>query len=587
MKNRLKPLISIIIPCFNCAKTLEEAVVSCFKQGFSSSDLEIVMVDDGSTDNTKEIMNRLAAKHPEIRTIFHKRNMGGGVTRNTAVKNSRAEVIFCLDSDDILPEGTLLKMQSLMDEKKCDGVGIHNSIKFNNTDTSDIHHIDTFSYAGHKIPFESLLQKDGVLCPLYSTFMHTRSSFEKAGGYPTDHGFDTQGFAWRFLAAGCVAYGCPEASYLHRVGFSKSYYLREADAGRTNYNWQKIFLEHAPLFSDDALNFIESYNCKDFSKDIFADLLKQDIILKGEYLSLLGSESRIHFLPKNKLIYIRRDSILGLYIRIRERLKKNSLIRPTGIWLYGFINRIKNLITEGNEYKRYYRQIEDIKRNKKIVFDLLFGGIGDCLIISTLPRLLKEKYNIDFYLSEKSMERIRHPDIFKLCFELNPFFKGLDMSSETFRMKSFARERSLYSFITDKEGETLLEMLERQFGVKGSGRPEIHYEPHLLKQYEAIILVDNNMITGKKFGRIYEKDAFTKEALKYTNNNDKIEYVNPLKQDLFTYVDMIYSCKRFVGTFSGGASIAACFNKPISLIWPIEGRNHSLYQFRYKILNEF
>lgn len=317
--------LTVIIPCYNCEATLREAVESCYRQGFSPEEFEIVMVDDGSTDGTKKLMEALALEHKNIRTVFHEKNKGGGATRNTANEHASADKIFCLDSDDILPENALSKMVALMDEKKCDGVGIHRSIKFIGSDPSNIDRVDTFGYAGEIIPFESLLQKDGVLSPLYSTFMHTKAAFLKTGGYPTTHGFDTQGFAWRFLAAGLTAYGCPDAEYLHRTHFNKSYYLREAEGGKINYNWQDILKEHLFLFDDETQKFITSFDCRDFSRNLFNELRARKTIFKENYLSLLGTPPVIAEAPSSRK-FIKQKSLAGLFIRARGKARKYGSI---------------------------------------------------------------------------------------------------------------------------------------------------------------------------------------------------------------------------------------------------------------------
>lgn len=272
----------------------------------------------------------------------------------------------------------------------------------------------------------------------------------------------------------------------------------------------------------------------------------------------------------------------GGFIKLKIILKKYPVLRKGLIRLFAFSNRVKCLLTENKSKKEYYKKIEKIKKDKKIVIDLSFGGIGDCLIFSTLPRLLKETYDIDFYLSKKSMKVIRQEDIFKLCFDLNPYFKGLNDSLDVFKLKTFESEKSLYTFISDKDSNNLIEILEKQFGVKGRGRPEIYYKPNLLNEYKEKVLVDENSISGKRFGWEFKSNAFYTEALKNCINKDSIEYVNPKNQDLFTYIDMIYSCKYFIGTSSGGASISACFDKSFSVILPQNAMDGSIYQFVFK-----
>ena len=85
--------LSIIIPCYNCAETLEEAVDSIYRQALTLP-FEIIMVDDCSTDKTVKIMDKLKNRYKETKVFNHEKNQGGGVTRNTAVEKSTGDIIF-------------------------------------------------------------------------------------------------------------------------------------------------------------------------------------------------------------------------------------------------------------------------------------------------------------------------------------------------------------------------------------------------------------------------------------------------------------------------------------------------------------
>ncbi len=314
----MKPELSIIIPCYNSERTLREAVDSCFKQGLTKP-FEIIMVDDKSTDNTIEVMRTLAGQHPEIQLFFHGTNLGGGATRNTAVKNSTGNVIFCLDSDDILPDRTLVRMLAALTSRNSDGLTIHRSIKFSGTDIQKVHHVDSPTEIDSKITLESLLQKNGLFCPLYVNFMYTRKAFNKLGGYPISHGFDTQGFAWRFICSGLTAYVCKDAEYLHRIHFNESYYLREYNAGGISYNWRDILLEHYYVFNKKALYFILAFNCQDFTRNILTELSQIDDVFVRDYINVCG---KIHPTLKIKLAVqkrVKRSSLKGYYYRLRHR----------------------------------------------------------------------------------------------------------------------------------------------------------------------------------------------------------------------------------------------------------------------------
>jgi glycosyltransferase involved in cell wall biosynthesis len=314
------PKLTIIIPCYNCAATLREAVVSCYTQGFSPNEFEVVMVNDCSTDTTATVMNTLASEYPNIHTHHHTENRGGGAARNTAVTQAKAEVIFCLDSDDLLPEGTLKKMHDFMQQKNCDGVCFEHSVKFRGTDIRDISHTDSYPPSDTPVQFSSLIHKSDSPSPVTVVFMFTKRAWSIVKGYPTHHGFDTQGFGWRFLSAGLTAYICPGTTYLHRVELHQSYYLREWNAGKTNFNMREILFEHLPLFTPEAQAVIQRFNYSDFTRDILSSLEKCTVILADNHTQLLGTLSYASTLSKPFSV-APRDSWRGMWFRLQSRLR--------------------------------------------------------------------------------------------------------------------------------------------------------------------------------------------------------------------------------------------------------------------------
>ncbi|MEN9229285.1 MAG: glycosyltransferase family A protein [Thermostichus sp. DG02_5_bins_236] len=92
------PLISVIIPAFNAALTLEETLRSVMNQSFP--DIEILVIDDGSEDETVAIAKRLAAEDSRI-YIFSYSNGGVSVSRNRGVCHARGEYLSFIDADDL------------------------------------------------------------------------------------------------------------------------------------------------------------------------------------------------------------------------------------------------------------------------------------------------------------------------------------------------------------------------------------------------------------------------------------------------------------------------------------------------------
>jgi glycosyltransferase involved in cell wall biosynthesis len=92
-----KPLISVIIPTYNRADLIERAIASVIQQSYEN--LEIIVVDDASQDNTAEVVSRFCDRR--VRYVCHQTNQGGSEARNTGINRSEGQYIAFLDSDDI------------------------------------------------------------------------------------------------------------------------------------------------------------------------------------------------------------------------------------------------------------------------------------------------------------------------------------------------------------------------------------------------------------------------------------------------------------------------------------------------------
>jgi len=94
-----KPIVSIITPAFNCEKTINETYESIKNQSFSS--WEWIVVEDCSTDNSYEIIEKIAKKDKRVVLLQTKENSGAAVSRNIGIENARGKYIAFLDSDDV------------------------------------------------------------------------------------------------------------------------------------------------------------------------------------------------------------------------------------------------------------------------------------------------------------------------------------------------------------------------------------------------------------------------------------------------------------------------------------------------------
>lgn len=91
--------LTLVIPCYNEERTLQACIRKVLAIADESLELDVVIVDDGSTDQSVEIAEELSQKHPEVRLIRHDRNQGKGAAVATGFKNARGEFVAIQDAD--------------------------------------------------------------------------------------------------------------------------------------------------------------------------------------------------------------------------------------------------------------------------------------------------------------------------------------------------------------------------------------------------------------------------------------------------------------------------------------------------------
>ncbi len=110
---RMRPKVSVIVPIYNVGECLKYCLESCISQ--TLKDIEIICINDGSTDNSLDILNEYAASDSRIKVLTQK-NQGAGPARNNGIKISTGEFLAFIDPDDLYPNNNIL--QRLYDSAK-------------------------------------------------------------------------------------------------------------------------------------------------------------------------------------------------------------------------------------------------------------------------------------------------------------------------------------------------------------------------------------------------------------------------------------------------------------------------------------
>ena len=113
MDNNLKPLITVLMPCYNCEKFIADSIKSILNQTYKN--FILLIINDGSTDGSPEIIKKFQQLDPRIELLNNKENLGLVGVRNLGIKKINTKYIAFLDSDDIAYPARLEKQLSFLE----------------------------------------------------------------------------------------------------------------------------------------------------------------------------------------------------------------------------------------------------------------------------------------------------------------------------------------------------------------------------------------------------------------------------------------------------------------------------------------
>lgn len=232
-----RPLVSVIIPCYNQGCFLPETLDSVIAQTFSN--WECIIVNDGSSDNTEEIASLYCKKDDRIKYIYQN-NSGLSATRNNGINNSIGKYILPLDSDDKIGHKYMEKAVSILE----------------NNDDIDIVYSRASLFGAMKgewkldeYSLERILGQNCIFCSAF----YRRKDFDVAGGYKTNmkYGFEDWDFWLSIIEK-------KETPKIHRIDEILFFYrIRKKSMARSMDNEKlykmrkQIWCNHKQLYSDN------------------------------------------------------------------------------------------------------------------------------------------------------------------------------------------------------------------------------------------------------------------------------------------------------------------------------------------------
>ena len=215
MGNINKPLVSIIMPLYNSERFVQESLDSCINQTYRN--IEVIVVNDGSTDRSLEIVKDYALIHPQVK-VYTQNNSGACRARNLAFQLSKGDYIMYLDSDDILDETKIEKQLNLIKSHDKYTVALGAWQEF--TDNINVEFESRPYYHDYLNPIDMLVE-------IWSTggyfqtscYLCSREIIEKTGQWNENLSRNQDGeFFCRVLNNASKLYFCNDAKLYYRRG---------------------------------------------------------------------------------------------------------------------------------------------------------------------------------------------------------------------------------------------------------------------------------------------------------------------------------------------------------------------------------
>lgn len=202
MQPSVNDIVSIIIPAYNAGKFIEETVTSAMASTYPY--IEVIIVNDGSTDNTAAVLTEINRRYPGI-IIVHQENSGVAVARNLAISMATGKYILPLDADDLISSDYI--------EKAVDVISAGNDIKVVYS-KAEFFGDKTGKWKLPEFKLKLLARKNLI----FVSGLYRKADFEKTDGYrPEIKGPEDWDFWISMLKNGGKVYQIPEVCFYYRI----------------------------------------------------------------------------------------------------------------------------------------------------------------------------------------------------------------------------------------------------------------------------------------------------------------------------------------------------------------------------------
>ena len=309
--------LSIIIPIYNAGRVLSRTIDSVLNQGLDPSEYEIILVNDGSIDNSLEVCKAYAVKYPNIIKVLSKENEGVSKARNLGMKHAQGDYLYFMDADDyLMPGGLHYLIDSYLDNSidiLAFYVGVVDDFDNDHMPEGDIG--GSIVYDGLGIDYLKHNWQTYVVNQLFKrSFVHDNNVFFPDLVYSEDLYFNLQ--VWSKNPKVRIV-----SSRIYKYIIYKD--NNQATKNRDNKHLRRCINSHMKLFSYiSELNtlFIEKYNSSNMEvlfqsvmRSFMSRVLSSDLST-SEFREIINKLAELNLIPM-KNIQSRNTKIIEFMVR--------------------------------------------------------------------------------------------------------------------------------------------------------------------------------------------------------------------------------------------------------------------------------
>lgn len=333
-----QPFISIVVPVFNEQEHLKQCLDSICDQNIDVDLLEVIVVDDESSDKSPEIASGYKDKLTHFRYLRNKKNIGLGLSRNEGMRWAKGQFIMFLDSDDWLDSKALSAVELVLRRDNPDLL-VFNHFSYYHDGRSIAHSPRGLVRDGLPQPFQ-LSKQDFQIIRSFHVAWNKIFKRDWANSIPLSY---PKG---NYEDLGCTYIALTEAASISVIPEPIHYYRHHPDSvpGRPNRKSKNVVHEHVFLRYETVFDYLEKrQNLDKFGAQIYAKMLNQYISIYCERLdskhhnkTIFRSKLYRHaeqFEPARPIFFSRRDRVIFYLVKVRC------------LWLLKVVYSLKSLLS--------------------------------------------------------------------------------------------------------------------------------------------------------------------------------------------------------------------------------------------------